>query len=231
VKLEITSIFIVYLILFRLSIIAAGIISIFLGYRLFVRGIGPVADTAAGTDISARIARTRFSVKNAAPGTCFALFGVVTISIMFARGGPELTLKSIQNAANTGLKTSELRLRGDGQSGLKAASLKGEAFERQQDIDKAIIAYEEALLLMARPMNNLAWHYQRRGKIAEALPIARLAVTLAPNDPDHLDTLAEILVKKGEAEEAVKLWEKAAEIDSKYLKKIEQMDSTNKSGG
>lgn len=218
--MEITSLFVVYLILFRLAIIIAGMISIFLGYRLFVKGVEPVSNAGAGTDISARIAESRFSVKNAAPGTCFALFGVVVISIVFARGGPELTLKRIQDAANAGVRTSELRMRGDGGSGIKAATLKGTQLERQHDIDNAIIAYEEALFLMARPMNNLAWLYQTQGRIEEALPISRLAVALAPNNPNHLDTLAEILVKNGEQAEAAKLWGKAAKIDPKYMDKL-----------
>jgi tetratricopeptide (TPR) repeat protein len=222
VKLEITSLFLVYLILFRLAIITAGIISIVLGYRLFVRGIKPTDNAAPGTDISARIAQSRFTVKNAAPGTCFALFGVLTISIMFARGGPELTLKSIQNASDAGLRTSELRLRGNGVSGIKAATLKGKHFEEQQDIDNAMIAYEEALLLMAKPMNNLAWLYQTQERIEEAFPISRLAVALTPNEANHLDTLAEIYLKKGKRGEAFRLWEKAAEIDPKYLKKLKK---------
>lgn len=222
-KLEITSLFVIYFILFRLAIIITGMISIFLGYRLFCRGVWPFAKTGAGTDINAQIAGSRFTIRNAAPGTCFALFGVVIISIMFAKGGPELTLKNIKDAAKARVSISEMRLRGDKKSGLKAATLKGLHFEKQQDIDNAITAYEEALLLMAEPMNNLAWLYQKQDRNEQALPISRLAVHLAPNNPNYLDTLAEILAKKGEREEATKLLEKAARINPKYLEKLKKL--------
>ena len=71
--MTVTSAFIVYLTLFRLAIIAAGVVSIVLGYRLFVRGVWPEAKTSRGTSIDAEVAGSRFTVKNAAPGTCFAV--------------------------------------------------------------------------------------------------------------------------------------------------------------
>ena len=90
--MTVTTAFIIYLILFRLAIITAGAISIVLGYRLFCKGIGWTERSGKGTDASAKVGHFSFTLKNAAPGTCFALFGVVLISVMFATGGPELTL-------------------------------------------------------------------------------------------------------------------------------------------
>ena len=65
--MTLTSAFIVYLTLFRLAIIAAGVVSIVLGYRLFLRGVWPEAPSSQGTSIDADIAGSRFTVKNAAP--------------------------------------------------------------------------------------------------------------------------------------------------------------------
>ena len=93
--------FIVYLILFRLAIIAAAIICIVLGYRLFVRGVWPQGGTGVGTSVDASIAGSHFTLKNAAPGTCFALFGVLIIAVMFAAGSPQMTLDSLADADST----------------------------------------------------------------------------------------------------------------------------------
>lgn len=93
--MDITHSFIFYLILFRLSIISAGVISIILGYRLFCKGVWPEIGRG-GTSVDAKIVGYHFTLKNAAPGTCFAFFGVLIISIMFVSGSPELTLKTLK---------------------------------------------------------------------------------------------------------------------------------------
>ena len=84
--MDLPLVFILYLTLFRLAIIAAGIISLVLGYRLFCRGVWPSEGVRQDgereqTLTEARIIGARFTLKNAAPGTAFALFGVVIIVI------------------------------------------------------------------------------------------------------------------------------------------------------
>lgn len=75
----------IYALIFRLAIIATGALSIYLGYMLFVKGVfGGTQDA----DLSAEISGTKFSLKNAAPGTFFALFGVVIITVMLTQGMP-----------------------------------------------------------------------------------------------------------------------------------------------
>jgi len=71
--MEVTSAFLIYVTLFRLAIIGAGIVSIFLGYRLFVKGVWPDIVGGQGTDVDAKISGSSLTVKNAAPGTCFSL--------------------------------------------------------------------------------------------------------------------------------------------------------------
>ena len=104
--MNVTSYFIIYLIIFRLAIIAAGILTVFWGYRLFCKGIWPAGDKST---FDAKLANARFTLKNAAPGTFFALFGIIVISIMLYQGNPELTLKNVKNAEN--IESKELYLR------------------------------------------------------------------------------------------------------------------------
>lgn len=218
--MEVVTVFTIYLILFRLAIIAAAVVSIILGYRLFCKGVWPDAGSGKGTSVDAKIAGSGFTLKNAAPGTCFAMFGVLIIAIMFARGGPELTLKSLEDAAQGDVKIQQLKLRGGEKSGLEAATLKGRYFEEKKDTKNAIFAYEEAVALMAEPMNQLAWLYQEQGKLEGALPLSRMATRLSQNNANYLDTLAEVLFQTGEREEAIDVMEKAARLNPKYKNKL-----------
>ena len=66
--------FFLYAIVFRLAIIAAGTVSIILGYRLFTIGSQTENETSRETTFDAKMAGLEFALKNAAPGTFFALF-------------------------------------------------------------------------------------------------------------------------------------------------------------
>ncbi|MEN9444524.1 MAG: hypothetical protein RIS47_1414, partial [Bacteroidota bacterium] len=101
--MDIFSSFIIYLILYRLAIVAAGVLSIYWGFRLFIRlaevktitnevGKGTDAEIAMGKDIQLKLT-------NAAPGTVFALFGAAVIIAMIWSGGPSLALEDMKEAA------------------------------------------------------------------------------------------------------------------------------------
>jgi len=96
--MEISYLFIGYLTIVRVAMIICGIVCIYFGYKLFVAGVGPDINNINKTAVDAEIMGSRFSIRNAAPGTCFALFGVIIISIMFLTGGPSLTLKNLEHA-------------------------------------------------------------------------------------------------------------------------------------
>ena len=204
---------IIYLALFRLAIIAAGIVSIVLGYRLFCRGVWP--GNGSGTAVDAEIAGQRFSLKNAAPGTCFALFGVLTISVMFVSGPPEL---SQQFAASQDGKTNgggEFRLRGPGttapstrnalQTRLKEAA---QAY-RGGDFSRADAIYEEIHIDLEPTRDHLAllnneWavRYLEASKFDQAVKKASVAVMLAPEDDDYIDTYVTAICKAQNPAEA-----------------------------
>jgi tetratricopeptide (TPR) repeat protein len=217
--------FFLYAAVFRLAIIAAGTVSLMLGYRLFTVGIRSEKEDSNKTTFNAKIAGLTFALKNAAPGTFFALFGVIIISVMLVQGNPELTLKSVSDAQRAaGLpESSELTLRGGASASIGKfddAVQRGLEYDRKRDTANAVASYEEAMTDVATPMNQLAWDYLQQGKAESALPLARLAVQLCPGKAPFLDTLAEILFKMGELDEALKWMEKAAALDSKYQDKL-----------
>ena len=231
--MDIASAFIVYVTLFRLAIIAAGVISIVLGYRLFCRAVEGADGRDQGTSLTANIAGSSFTLKNAAPGIFFALFGVLVISIMFAQGSPQLMLDTLQNAARieSGGKpeptVARLTLRGEEQD-LQTLTQKGIAAEQQHDTTGAMRAYQDALNLMATPMNYLAWLYQEQGKFDESLPLAHLAVQLVPEKAEFLDTLAVTLCKAGKHSEALPLMEKAAHLQpSKFGERLQRFTQSS----
>lgn len=228
------STFIIYLLIFRLAIIATGAISIILGYRLFCVGVWPRTPRTKGTIVEAKLASAGLTLKNAAPGTCFALFGVIIIAVMFMTGGPEMTLQTItrsgllKDGGSEDLATiseSNFKARG-AQNGneliesLGAATTHGIDYQRQKDTTNAVRSYEAAVAMMATPMNHLAWLYQAQGRLEEALPLSQMAVKLVPNDPNFLDTLAEILYRQGERGEALRLLRKAAKLDARLQDKL-----------
>jgi tetratricopeptide (TPR) repeat protein len=57
--------------------------------------------------------------------------------------------------------------------------------------------------------NNLAWLLARDGRAKEALAYSNRAVDLAPWNPSHLDTLAEVAVGLGQCDKAEKLQRRA----------------------
>lgn len=222
------SAFILYLTIFRLSIIAAGIISIVLGYRLFCKGSNTESETGGSTTVSAKIGENQFKLANAAPGTCFALFGVIIISVMFFSGSPEMTLELINDVSkerpgsvNKDVEDRmSLTLRGDESCGLIAATKKGRYLEERGETDKAIQAYQEGVAHVALPMNYLAWLYHSKNDNDKALPLAKMAVRLMPEDANSLDTLAEIRFSAGEYPEALELMKTAAVINPQFKEKL-----------
>jgi hypothetical protein len=77
----------------RVLIVCGGILSLVLGYLLFVKGVSGEASLIAEFD------RTKIQLINALPGIFFALFGAV-ILIFMARSNIKATLTSPENSSN-----------------------------------------------------------------------------------------------------------------------------------
>jgi tetratricopeptide (TPR) repeat protein len=179
-----------YLIIFRVSVVVAGVVSIVCGYRLFVAGVFGLPPGTPPTEISGRFSGAEFSLKSLAPGTCFALFGAIVIGAMMVSTPPEFGRSRVASILPDGeiRVAEESKMRGPA---LNMAELVQQAkgHEQQGNTRKAIEVYESALRLIAEPLNNLAWLYLKAGRDKEALLLSQLATQFAPNVGEFTDTL------------------------------------------
>ena len=212
-----------YLAVFRLAIIAAGIVSIILGYLLFVKGVFPGVQTnttADGQQVTAEIAGAKFSLRNAAPGTCFALFGVIIITVMFAAGGPEI---SFEKLAKGGLKVD---MRGNDVKATQSHSKQAVDYLQQEDHQRARDTVIAALQTLAAPMNDFAWVLLKTApEMPRAKMLAELATIAEPQNANFLHTLAEIQYSDGRKQEAILTLDKARQIDPSYREQLQQWRS------
>ena len=206
--LDIVPYFIIYVTLFRLAIIAAGVISIVLGYRLFCKGIWPKQPGDQDTTFDAKVAGANFTLKNAAPGTFFALFGVIIISFMLS-GMPEFSFETLNQATpvEPPVKTGSipttsktvLKMRGDDKQTVDNNNTVKVLTQTCQDhydngqLEQAMTACYQAVNLATDSLNMLARLYQEQNKFTEAQTLAKAVITMDPGDAGALRTLAVIL--------------------------------------
>ena len=236
--MELSTGFLIYAAVFRLAVIAVGIVAIVLGYFLFVR----VSSSRSRTEAGLEIAEFKLNLKNAAPGTCFAAFGAGIILAMLIEGSPSLTMETAQNVAaaersaapqpvSVAGSVRSLTMKGDPEGTLPpglADRLESAASSAAQgDLSGAMNAYsaileERGLLaseaaLALQPMAEIAL---QRGDHAQAETFARLAMFFAGYEAGSLDTLARVLIAQGHPGEAVELARQArtaAPNEPRYL--------------
>jgi len=208
--------FLIYLTTFRLAIIVTGALSIYLGYKLFVLGILPEGNSETGLEAG----NLKLNLKNAAPGTLFALFGVFLVGVMLLQGNPELILKEVERVnALSGESSHEIvaNYKGPDQIDKRLSDERGylrlidEARKLNHDgnSDKAIQTYSKALKLSAvslafapLALDDIANIYLSRNRVEEALPLARIAVDIdGQNSEVYLHTLASVLLRTGKPED------------------------------
>ena len=218
--------FLIYTTCFRLSVIGTGLVCIILGYRLFLRGVMPQQTS----DVEGQAGDVRLTVKNAAPGTCFALFGCLIIAVMLVKGGPELVIEELDKVGN--LQASHegtvrrIQMKGGGADAgvsdsneFNALMDSGISLEKTGDNNGAIAAYGKALSIpdiplieAAKAFNQIACLYLKQKRIDEALPLVRLAVQVDKENGRYHDTLASVLCQKDAFEEAVKHARQAVDL-------------------
>ncbi len=183
--------FILYAAAFRLAIIAAGTLFLFLGYRLFVLGVMP----AEGTQLTGEAGKVRLTVTNAAPGTCFALFGAGLIGLMIWNGNPEYL--RTEEAGRT-----ETRLRGGAPEGrFDLESLMNDPRDDQtlvRTIAGRLDDPSRTLGAAADDMLSLAAIYHRAGRDDEAIPLVRLVYGLRGDESPVLDLMIRVEAARGE---------------------------------
>ena len=233
--MDLTAEFLIYATLFRLAIIGAGVFAIVLGYKLFVRGVMPEGRTEGELDAG----EIRLTVKNAAPGTCFALFGAAMVSVMLIQGNPELLF---DRTASDGA-AEHIRLRGEDPLPATATAINGAGFRQfvdgilqgSHDIDAAIsqqaqaLKADTALAVAAKPLTRLAALYLAEPdridtKLAgKALALTEVVHQVAPDDADNLATMAWTEWYLGDRHRAERAMAKAAEVDGSYTPDLADM--------
>ena len=182
--------FIIYAAVYRLAVIAAGVACAYMGYRLFMAGVMP----REGSDIDAAAGEIRLTLKNAAPGTCFAAFGSIIIATMIWQGNPEF---SSTKQGPDGAQSSTT-MRGGDDASLPQIQ-RGLAMEQQGRLGEAIEAYATALTEPSQtlaeasaPLFRLAAVYHRQRRYGEALAFASLAAQVGKDRDQALALVADI---------------------------------------
>jgi tetratricopeptide (TPR) repeat protein len=216
-----SSMFLLYVTIVRVAMIAVGGLCIYLGYRLFA--LAPSTRVTGKPDeFTAAVGKYQLKLRHAAPGSAFALFGTALIVATWIQSNPQMTLESLSklpaetSVADTSYK---LTLRGSGET-FAALVDQGVQLEREGRPDKAAERYEGALASLALPMTQLANYYLSKRSNDEALGIARLAASLNARNAAVLDTAAQAARASGNRDEALRWITKAAQYDGQYQPKV-----------
>lgn len=78
---------VLYVLIWRLCVLACGIFTVYLGFRLFVSGLA-----AHEGSLEAGIGGSNLKLGNIAPGTFFALFGAAIIATLVWRSPAEIVI-------------------------------------------------------------------------------------------------------------------------------------------
>lgn len=112
--------------------------------------------------------------------------------------------------------------------------------ERQINIDvnQAIVSYQKVLDLAPDNfvvLNNLGYLYLQQGNLAQAKEYVNLSLQQQPKNPAVLDTLAQILLREGKFDEAIRQYEQldldkipSEEIYLNYVEALHDADQTRK---
>jgi tetratricopeptide (TPR) repeat protein len=209
-----------YAALYKLATIGAGVVAISFGFRLFklrVRASGNATVTLGDYQLQSN---------TTAPGTFFALFGASIIGIMIYQGTPSYEQTSEAVRVTKGPEPIAPAAgrpdRVETQVGFLAAYQRGVELRKEGDDKAALKALSEALAVKdatleqaAGPLREVAEIYLEQRRSAEALPLARIAAGLQGEDPASLNTLAQVLLDRSEADEALEVVKRGLEISNR----------------
>jgi hypothetical protein len=212
--MTLTTEFIIYSAMFRLAIIAAGMLAIILGYLLFIKD--PVGQGKTTTLLET--GGFTLALKNFWPGSYFALFGTCIIGLMLWQGNPELItqeLKTIEEIADG----SEGRVQST-----QMVAVRGEC----DDIDacwKMLSNPRQTLGEAALPISRIGTMWRQEGRIQEGLSMARLAAQIEPKNASYLAELAHMFLENKEPKKALQVMEAAAVLDRRYEQELADLKS------
>ena len=196
--------------------VCAGFTSLYLGYRLFIKGI------EGSSDLEGEIKKVKLTLRNASPGLFFALFGAFIIVAGIYK--EEIHTIEWENG-----KFKEVTIKGQSEgvereNAVLTAEIVRTAIEyrKKGDNDQSKALYLLALTKdykNALTHNNLASMYLEEGEYELALDHALKATAFVADDDikkaAYYDTLARIYVKNNELAAAQTAIEKAVELDPK----------------
>ena len=219
--------FLLYVTVYRLSVLAIGALSIYLGFRLFSRPPGQAGFAEIASSAGVQAGEFKLRVTNFLPGIYFALFGTVLIGIMLWQGPPQMTTQEVQEKTDIGSRsTSTLEMR-DGtaadSAGKSPRTAQDEAIAVDQEwakLDKPGMISAEA----AEPLSNIARLWQGEGRIKEALVMAKLAARYG-EQVEVLVLFAELLDENGELKKSVQVMQVAVQRDSSYADRLREMQN------
>ncbi|MFL6388908.1 MAG: tetratricopeptide repeat protein [Terriglobales bacterium] len=212
--------FLVYALLFRFAIIAAGLYTMFLGYSLLRDGQrieSDSSDTRATASVS--IPGAKITIKNVTAGSIFSLFGAFLVIAMILQGNPEKTTQRQSQGANT---VETKKVRGDTNDTVLSAIQSGLDAQRKGDIDEAETRFRDALFKTAPALNGIAWIYARGGKAPKGLVFSQAAVEIDGSNSHYLDTLAEAQSNMGDQASALKTIKQAAKLDPSFIARVDE---------
>ncbi len=183
-----------------------------LGYRLFEKGVSGKAS------LSAEREKIKFQLLNASPGIFFALFGSVLVLISvsqktkiteYPKKDGEPTKRVFEKPADDEIDAMRAKL----VSTSDWLLAKGKEAKEQKAIE-ALKALLEVDRQFAEAYNRLAQIYMKDdANTTEALRLARIATQLQRHRADFYITLADVYIKIGDTNEAIKALQIASEND------------------
>lgn len=212
-------VFLIYAAVYRLAVLAVGALSIWLGFHLFnnVSGKGKSADSAGSA--SAEGGGFKLRLTSILPGTYFALFGTVIVSVMLWKGEPpQLNEKKVitvpkNNSERDAVLTQETLMR---ESDCQGGNLDGITYEVEK-LSKPNLTFAEA----AEPLSKIACFYSQKNRSGEAVAAARLASYGADEKKSLLKKLLKVMAD-GNGPEAETAREELAELQERSGKQEKQ---------
>lgn len=179
-----------YLLIFRLSIVLLGGLSIWLGYRLFTQPTRRRGKNIDDAEVSGKLLGAEFILKNAAPGAFFALFGALIVVQVLADSRPEFTsgMKVTTQDKSGKPVTQEFSntVRAEDGGGDVLAKTAFQSHENAKNyLFKAIQAAQQAAsdpAATAEYHTTLAALYFADGKAGKAMVAQQKALELNPGD-------------------------------------------------
>jgi hypothetical protein len=196
--------FLIYAALYRLTVLAVGALAIWLGFRLFNKAGSKAYDCTGSASAEGR--SFKLTLTSILPGTYFALFGTVIISVMLWKGEPQLDQKTATETTDKGQLRSASILTRDSEANLDGTTDADRAWDK---LNSNVTLGEAAV-----PLSTIAKSWQRQNRIGEATALANLAAQYGKDEDrvKHLALLAELLRANGDEEGAAKMEEAAAAL-------------------